>query len=487
MLVAGMSLLAMLAVSPPKLRADSYYPGLMLVVFYTCTFLKIRFWYAAATVSLMIVAYELAARHFADLPIAVLGHNLFFLGGAASIGMVIGYAMERYIREDFLLQYRNAALLRELREQKEVAEHANVAKSRFLAAASHDLRQPIHALGLFVAALREQALDRAQRELVGRIDASVQAMESLFDALLDISKLDAGVLAPNLQTFPLASLLAKVDNDYAPVANAKGLRFRIRPSSAWVRSDPALLERMLRNLVANAVRYTQRGGIVVGIRRRGASVAIEVCDTGPGIPAERQTEIFQEFCQLDNPERDRAKGLGLGLAIVDRLGRLVQHPVRLASRLGRGSRFTIEVPYAASVPPARESQVDEPAADALVGGFVVVIDDEAAIRDGLRILLGGWGCHVLTAASGADAQRQLGEAERYPDVILSDYRLRDGETGAEAIRRIEECLVQPVPGVLITGDTAPDRLREAQASGYRLLHKPVAPEKLRALLIETLA
>ena len=488
MLVAGMSLLAMLAVSPPKLRADSYYPGLMLIVFSSCTFLKIRFWYAVCSVLILLFSYQAAVRHFADISFIVFGHNLFFLGGAGSVGLVVCYAMERYIRGDFQLEHRNAALLQELREQKEVADRANAAKSKFLAAASHDLRQPIHALMLFVAALRQEVLAPAQRQLVNRMDASIQAMESLFNALLDISKLDAGVVTPRLEAFALTSLLAKLDNDYAPVAQAKGLRFRVRASSAWVLSDPTLLERMLRNLVENAVHYTQRGGIVVGVRRRGAAVAIEVWDTGPGIPADRQADIFQEFYQLDNPERDREKGLGLGLAIVDRLSRLVQHPVKLASRSGRGSRFTIELPYVVPESLALASPVgDEASAQALVGGFVVVIDDEAAIRDGLEILLGSWGCHVLTAASGAEAARKLGQAERYPDLILSDYRLRDGETGVDAIRRIIDSLARPVPAVLITGDTAPDRLREAQASGYRLLHKPVATEKLRAILIAALA
>ena len=488
MLVTGMSLLAMLAVSPAKLRADSYYPGLMLIVFFSCTFMKIRFWYAAGSVLVLLFAYQAVARHFANISFEVLGHNLFFLGGAGSIGLVVCYAMERYIRGDFLLEHRNAALLQELREQKELADRANVAKSKFLAAASHDLRQPIHALVLFVAALRQEVLAPSQRQLVDRMGASIQAMESLFNALLDISKLDAGVVTPRLEAFALTSLLAKLDNDYTLVAEAKGLRFRIRESSAWVLSDPTLLERMLRNLVENAVHHTQRGGVVVGVRRRGEAVAIEVWDTGPGIPADRQADIFQEFFQLDNPERDREKGLGLGLAIVDRLSRLVRHPVKLTSRPGRGSRFTITVPYVVPGSLALPAPVgDDAAAQTLVGGFVVVIDDETAIRDGLEILLASWGCHVLTAASGAEAVRKLGLAERYPDLILSDYRLRDGETGVEAIRRIVDSLARPVPGVLITGDTAPDRLREAQASGYRLLHKPVATEKLRTILIEALA
>ena len=487
MLVTGISLLAMLAVSPPKLRADSYYPGLMLIVFSSCTFLKIRFWYAACSVLILLFAYQAAVRHFADISFIVLGHNLFFLGGAGSVGLVVCYAMERYIRGDFQLEHRHATLLQELREQKEVADRANLAKSKFLAAASHDLRQPIHALMLFVAALRQEVLAPSQRQLVNRMDASIQAMESLFNALLDISKLDAGVVTPRLEAFALTSLLAKLNNDYAPVAEAKGLRFRVRESSAWAVTDPTLLERMLRNLVENAVRYTQQGGVVVGARRRGTTVAIEVWDTGPGIPADRQADIFQEFCQLDNPERDREKGLGLGLAIVDRLSRLVRHPVKLISRLGRGSRFTIELPFVVPESLALALPVgDEASAQSLIGGFVVVIDDEAAIRNGLEILLGSWGCHVLTAASGADAVRQLGQAERYPDLILSDYRLRDGENGVDAIRRIIDSLGRPVPGVLITGDTAPDRLREAQASGYRLLHKPLASEKLRAFLIEAL-
>jgi CheY-like chemotaxis protein len=257
-------------------------------------------------------------------------------------------------------------------------------------------------------------------------------------------------------------------------------------SSAWVSSDPILLERILLNLVSNAVRYTERGGVVVGCRRRGERLRIDVCDTGPGVPEDQRERIFGEFYQMTDTRQDRGGGLGLGLAIVDRLARLLAHPVELASRPGRGSRFSVSVPLAGA---PRHAEMLAPASgvsDPAFGKRVLVIDDDALVLDGMRGILQSWGCHVQTASSGAAALAALAQQAGPPDLIISDYRLGDGTTGIEAIRRLREAIGSPVQAFVISGDTAPDRLREASANGYHLLHKPVSPMTLRTTLIRLL-
>jgi signal transduction histidine kinase/CheY-like chemotaxis protein len=363
-------------------------------------------------------------------------------------------------------------------------EAANLAKSRFLAAASHDLRQPLHALNLFVAQLRRET-DQAERaHLVESIETSVAAMNELFNALLDISKLDAGVVALSISEFPVDHLLKRVEMTFAAASREKGLRLRVVSSSAFIRSDFILLERILLNLVSNAIRYTVRGGVVVGCRRRGGALRIEVWDSGIGIPEDQRGNIFREFYQLPATERDRSGGLGLGLAIVDRLCRLLNHPIEVTSRPGRGSRFAVMVPTA--LPRWLGELAPQVAVDQAMGKLVLVIDDDALVLDAMRGVLKNWGCSVVTADSVAAALACLAECERTPDLIISDYRLADGSNGIEAIARLREVLRAPVPAFLISGDTAPERLREAGASGYYLLHKPVLPIQLRATISQLL-
>ena len=381
------------------------------------------------------------------------------------------------------LQESYADLEMKVDDRTRQLELANRAKSRFLAAASHDLRQPMHALGLFVGQLNDMIQYPEARKIVDQVRASVEAMEQLLNALLDISKLDAGVLSPQIDDFPLATLLQRMENNFAAEAKAKGLRLRVLPCRLAVRSDPLLLERIVMNLVSNAVRYTERGGIIVGCRRRGKRVRIDVWDTGVGIPDDKQREIFQEFIQLGNPERDRSRGLGLGLAIVERLARLLNHRIDLASTPGRGSRFSIELPAGDVQQTSQVRRAPAPVTNSLSGLFVVVVDDEALVRAGMEGVLHGWGCHVVNAGSGDEALALLGEHERTPDVIISDYRLRENKTGIEVINRLRTHYATAIPAALISGDTAPERLREAKDSGYPLLHKPVSPAKLRALLI----
>ena len=381
------------------------------------------------------------------------------------------------------LERRVAEATAELRRKKDEAEQANVAKSRFVASASHDLRQPMHALGLFVDSLRDEVGGQARpRRMLEGMRNSIDAMTAMFDALLDISRLDAGVIVERRTDFPVRTVLHHVEAMFTPLALEHNVRFSVVASSAWIRSDRALLERILQNLVSNAIKHAHGGGVVVGCRRLPVALSIQVWDAGPGIPPEYQQDIFQEFFQLENPERDRSKGLGLGLAIVDRIARLLKHPVRLRSSPGHGSMFAVEVPYGEGGSSAAEPAQLELIADHFAGACVAVIDDDRASVEAMTGLLEGWKCVVVGADTEAELIVQLAERQLVPDLIISDYRLRGGRTGLLAVAQVRTLLGRPVPAILITGDTAPDRLIEAHASGLELLHKPVTPGKLRQLM-----
>lgn len=387
------------------------------------------------------------------------------------------------IADQAVIAIENVRLFEALQARTRELGEANRAKSRFIAAASHDLRQPLHALGLFVDRLHGHVKAAERSRIVEQIDAAVAAMDELFNELLDISKLDAGVLTPTISDFPIAHLLKRTESTFAATARKKGLSLRIVSSSAWVRSDPILLERILLNLVSNAVRYTASGRVVVGCRRRGGQLRIEVCDSGPGIPKDQHQNIFAEFHQIGGPQHERRSGLGLGLAIVDRLCWLLDHQIELTSALGKGSRFSVIVPLVAAQASTAEPKAAVHAAlGSISGKLVVVIDDDALILDSTGGLLRSWGCDVVTAASAHVALAGLAERDRTPDLIISDYRLSDGQNGIEAIEKLREAFNLSIPGFLISGDTAPERLREARASGYHLLHKPVRPRALRAML-----
>ena len=387
------------------------------------------------------------------------------------------------VADQAVIALENVRLFEALQASTRELDEANRAKSRFIAAASHDLRQPLHALGLFVARLQGRVKAAERSRIVEQIDASVAAMNELFNDLLDMSKLDSGVLAPNISEFPIAQLLERTESTFSAAARKKGLSLRIVRNSAWVRSDFILLERILMNLVSNAVSYTARGKVVVGCRLRGRHLRIDVFDRGPGIPEDEHISIFREFYQLGDPRRERQGGMGLGLAIVDRLCRLLKHEIDLASALGKGSRFSVLVPSVA----ARAWIVDpkdsvHPTPDSIGGKLVVVIDDDPLVLDSTGGLLRSWGCQVLTAGSARVALAGLADCNQSPDLIISDYQLSDGQTGIVAIEELRKSLNLPIPAFLISGDTAPERMREARTSGYHLLHKPVRPRALRAML-----
>lgn len=385
--------------------------------------------------------------------------------------------------ETLRLRYENLDLVGDLRREKAAAEEANAAKSRFLAAASHDLRQPVHALSLFVAAAQIQPINPETRSLLDHIDDSVQSLGRLFGGLLDISRLDAGVVEVNRLSFAVRPVIHNVFRDVTAQAEEKGLQLRMRIPDVAVHSDPLLFERIVRNVVANAVAYTTNGGVLIGCRRRGESLRIEVWDTGWGIDPTHQEQVFEEFYQVGNPERDRTKGVGLGLAIVKRLTTLLGHRFELRSKPGRGSCFAVEVPIAATSEAHPVTTQAEALAPVQLGsGLILVLDDELTIQIGMKSLLESWGYRVLAAGSGEEMLEAIATANEAPRLIICDYRLRDNETGTAVVDRLRSEFNDDIPAMLITGDTAPDRLREAEASGLLLLHKPVPNGKLRAAI-----
>ncbi|MBN8441297.1 MAG: response regulator [Thauera sp.] len=370
----------------------------------------------------------------------------------------------------------------ELRASKEEAERANVAKSRFLAAASHDLRQPMHALGLFIWELRQQPLDPRLHQLVKHIAASAEAMENLLDSLLDISRLDAGVLNPVKRPFAAHPLLERIAASHRPSAEDRGLRLILRPSPWWVLSDPVLFERIATNLVSNAIRYTPSGCILIACRRRGSHLRIEVRDSGVGIAPDAHDIIFQEFIQLDNAERALDRGLGLGLPIVRRLAELLEHPLSLRSAPGRGSVFAIELPLAPEGPETVPSG-DERLPGDLKGVRIALVDDDPLALNGMQSLLESWGCDVFATESHTEILAHLGGGQWKPALVISDFRLRGPLTGIELIHLLHEPIYLPgLPAILMSGDTGAETIASAQQANIPLLHKPVRPARLRALL-----
>ncbi|MDZ7595736.1 MAG: ATP-binding protein [Thiobacillus sp.] len=368
-----------------------------------------------------------------------------------------------------------------LAAKKDMAERAHHARSRFFAAASHDLRQPLHALSLFVAALKARNQQTEAQTLIENIEASTAALELLFNALLDISRLDAGTIEVHPVHFPLQKMLCDLEQQFGAVAAERRLRLRFRPCDITLYSDPLLIERILVNLIANAIRYTDDGGVLVACRRRGRMVRLSVIDTGRGIPPDQQESVFHEFVQLHNPARDRSKGLGLGLAIVSRLGRLLGHRVDLRSRPDHGSMFSLDVPCGdASLirPPAPASAPGPIPADALV----LLVDDESAILRGMAELFDNWNIDLVTAHSANEAVQWLDSLGRVPDVIVTDFRLPEDTDGIEVITRLRQKYGRDIPAILVTGDTAPDTILRISQAGFPLLHKPLRPAKLRALL-----
>jgi signal transduction histidine kinase len=439
-----------------------------------------------ASLALCVVLSVALARHM-TAPIRVLQSGAARIGEGKldeRVSIATGDELETLAHEFNTmaqrLQEARSGLEKKIDERTRALAEANSAKSRFLAVASHDLRQPVHALGLFVAQAKEARDEDMRESLIRRIESSWQSISGLLDALLDISKLESNTFQVKHSNFCAQSLLNKIDQSFGVLAHAKGLRMRVRTSSLLLVSDPMLLERILLNLVSNALRYTREGGMLVGLRRRGAYARIDVWDTGAGIAQEESRHIFDEFYRGRTVSRESA-GMGLGLSIVRRLAQLLDIPVTMRSMPGKGSLFSITVPLA---PPGSLIGVptpDETATSGFAGGLALIIDDDGDARDAAAGLLRQWGWEVISASSSSAALTVLTHDARTPDVIVSDYHLVQ-ESGVDAITRIRTARDKKIPAVLVSGDVTEELRAHASQLALQLLLKPLQPAKLRAML-----
>ncbi|MCY1523298.1 Sensor histidine kinase RcsC [compost metagenome] len=374
-----------------------------------------------------------------------------------------------------------------LREAKREAEQANLSKTKFLAAVSHDLLQPLNAARLFTSALLERGPGEGDT-LVRNISNSLEDVENLLGTLVDISKLDAGVIKPDIAPFAVGELLENLAVEYRQVAASEGLQLDFIPSSALVRSDLQLLARILRNLLSNAIRYTPHGRILLGCRRRRQSLSIEVWDTGVGIAEDKLGEIFQEFKRGDVQRTHQDRGLGLGLAIVEKIARMLGHRILVRSVPGRGSCFAIEVPRASRAPRVRIEQAQAPdnLLERLQGSRVWVLDNDAAICAGMRTLLEGWGCRVVTALSEEDLARQVDNFHAEADLLIVDYHLDDERNGVDAVATINARRAAPLPALMITANYSNELKQQVRELGHTLMHKPVRPMKLKTAMCHLL-
>jgi signal transduction histidine kinase/ActR/RegA family two-component response regulator len=409
------------------------------------------------------------------------GPALLLGGGASGVALLLAARLRRRWQRHTLHALDQAERLRRLQTELDAAQRNDSDKSRFLAIASHDLRQPVHALGLFAATLHKRLHDSPDQALARNLMRSVDGLERSFNAMLDISRLDGGAVTPRPQTFPLRDVFRRLHMQYGGQAELAGLALRFSPGGKSVTSDPQLLERIVGNLVQNAIRYTTHGGVVVVARNTATHLNVEVWDTGCGIVPDNLPRIFDEFYQVGRGERDRSQGLGMGLAIVKRLVALLGHRLEVASAPGRGTMFRLGVPLGTlggldDETAAADTQPMAPEDDA--ARMVLVVDDEEPIREGLRLLLQEWGYQVMTAADAAQAERAVTALEGRVDLILSDLHLGHGPGGQEVVASVRRLCGREVPAILVTGDTAGQALREVAAGADPVLFKPVQPRHL---------
>ncbi|WP_420893306.1 NahK/ErcS family hybrid sensor histidine kinase/response regulator [Pseudomonas extremaustralis] len=366
-----------------------------------------------------------------------------------------------------------------LREAKLEAEQANLSKTKFLAAVSHDLLQPLNAARLFTSAL----LERPSETLVRNVSNSLEDVENLLGTLVDISKLDAGVIKADIAPFALSELLDNLAAEYTELARSEGLELHFVGCSALVRSDIQLLARILRNLLSNALRYTYKGRVVLGCRRQHQRLSIQVWDSGMGIAEERLEEIFQEFKRGDVQRPDQDRGLGLGLAIVEKIAGILGHRISVRSWPGKGSMFSVEVPLSATAPtPLPIPTMSDAMLERLQGARVWVLDNDAAICAGMRTLLEGWGCRVVTALSEQDLARQVDNYHAEADLLIADYHLDDDQNGVDAVARINARRGQAIPALMITANYSNELKQQIRELGHTLMHKPVRPMKLKTAM-----
>ncbi|UCE31646.1 MAG: response regulator, partial [Burkholderiales bacterium] len=414
---------------------------------------------------------------------------------AATLAGIAAWANERALQQALETAREQAARAAEAEVQLEQArnraaavERASQEKTRFVASVSHDLRQPIHAVGLFVAALREQQHAPQAQALIERLERAIRGLDDLFDRLLDIGRLDSGRVTPNLSPFQVAPLMQTLESRFAALAEQRSLRFRVRVVGQHaVRSDPALLTEVLMNLLSNAFRYTHRGGILLAARPRGDRVLFQIWDTGEGIDAQHQATIFDEFVQLDSTSPDRRKGMGLGLAIVRRLCDALGCEISLRSVRGRGSVFEVAVPATVEAPAQTRFPGAPSDMSALGGTLVLVVDDDVDILIGMKAVLTHWDCFVLLARGIDEALRDIEASERFPDLLITDHQLGDGVTSADVVAAVQQAVPLRLPVLVISGEASAELEQSVRARGWAFLHKPVNPARLGEALSAMLA
>lgn len=463
----------------------------------------VRWAFAAFVVPATLPAAAYLIAHGGTPEMTMGGGVLLFTGFLTFNGL----RMHESVTESLRLQFENDALIADLAAEKRqierlnaelearVAERtaelsaANAAKSRFLGAASHDLRQPLQALTLMQGSLSAMALEPPAGRIVEEMGEGLRVAGDMLDGLLDITRLDSGGIRPRITDVPVAQVCDRLGRELRRAAEQKGLALRLVPSRAVVRTDPALLERILRNLLSNAVKYTDRGKILLGCRRAGGSIRVEVWDTGRGIPADQLGHVFEEFYQLGNPARERGKGQGLGLAIVERTARILGHPLSVRSAPGRGSVFTVAVPTGDPAAVSRTQPAPHRAAAGRADGLrLVLVEDDPDVRDAMGVLLRLRGFQVQTGRTGGEALAHCEAAGLRPDLAIVDYRLPEGETGIDVVARLRHGPGgSAMPAILLTGDTSPELEQTASRNGCRLLRKPVEPQVLISIIQQAAA
>lgn len=405
------------------------------------------------------------------------GMLLLYLFGTLSAGRDLSKTYWKSLWQ----RYENDQLIEQLTIQKAIAEAASRDKSRFLASASHDLRQPLQALVLFSESLQETTKDNESRHLASQIGKSVGALVDMFDELLDMSKLDAGVVQAVKQNFKVQTIFDRLQTDFMPQTVAKDIEFVMQPTDLFAYSDPHLVERILRNLISNAIRYTDFGSVSVNCELENGKLNFDVMDTGIGIRAKSLPHIFEEYYQVDNQHRDRLKGLGLGLAIVRRMEVLLGCHVTVVSRPALGSVFSFSIPQGKEIieaPPQPQQQAKHD----LSGVRIALVDDNREIRVTVSSLLQQWGCHVHVGELPHDVLNAMAVADTRPDILICDYRLPNGLTAIDGINLLHALWDRTIPTLVLTGDTAPQTLQKIQSSGAVLLHKPITPARLRSIM-----
>ncbi len=445
--------------------------------------------------SLVVTCYWLPAFFAYSIPsVGMVALNLIIQAEAP--GKILGFLFVLYLliftqvarrtREmmyhSIRVQFENLSLVEELQWQKERAETANRAKTRFLASANHDLRQPVHALSLMTYAAKDELTSPRGKKLYDSMDRTIRSLSQLLESLLDLSRLDAGAMTIERENVNLKPLVAQLLTEFLPVAQRKRLRLGSGPINFTVYTDIALVERVLRNLLGNAIRYTNTGGVLIGCRRRGEFVQIEVWDTGIGIDDKDSEQVFTEFFQGNNPDHDRSQGLGLGLSICKRISVLLSHDFSYQSEAGKGTVFRLRIPLSKKVilPDNRKVSRFKSDAGILKDATILVIDDERMVREALKPVITSWGANVVLAADAMEALDKIeSEVDGVPDAIICDFRLSHDQNGLDAIRLIKEVAKSPdIPAMILTGDTAPELVKEFEQSEFPVIHKPVLPEEL---------